>query len=148
MAFAPAHWPTVWRSQRFPPRGVLLLLLALIVAAAAVWGYVNGLFGQRQSTAPVYQTAPVARGNLVSSIAATGPISSPSSLPLTFKSSGKLLELLIKVGDRVAAGQVLARLDTTDLEAQVAQAQATLAQNQANYDKLAAGATAEAVGAA
>ncbi|TME23948.1 MAG: hypothetical protein E6I75_28950 [Chloroflexi bacterium] len=41
------------------------------------------------------------------------------------------------------AGQTLARLDSTDLQAAVDQAQATLNQQQANLAKVAAGATPE-----
>src|SRR5688572_27166485 len=142
MATLSRTWTTAGRVGRvgnLPVRPILAtLLLLIILAAAAFWAFTTGLLGQRQA-AVTYQSAPVSRGNVVSSIAATGPITSPVSLPLTFKSSGKLVELQVKIGDKVTVGQVLAQLDTADLEAQVAQAQATLAQNQANYDKLAQG---------
>ena len=65
MARATTTWPTIWQSHRLPPRGILLLLLALLVAAGAAWGYLNGLFGQRQASGPAYQTAAVTRGNRV-----------------------------------------------------------------------------------
>src|SRR5262245_6621011 len=104
MAFASRTWTTVGRVGNLPIRPIfILMLLVLALAAAAAWAFATGLLGQRQ--APVtYQSASVVRGNIVSSIAATGPITSPVSLPLTFKSSGKLLELLVKIGDKVAVG--------------------------------------------
>ena len=76
------------------------------------------------------------RGDVRSTISATGPIIKPGEFALTFKSSGKLVDLRVQVGDRVTAGQVLALLDSSDLEANLAQSQAQLMQAQANYDKL------------
>ena len=108
MASLSRTWTTAGRVGRvgnLPVRPILaMLLLLVILAAAAFWAFTNGLLGQRQA-AVTYQSAPVSRGNVVSSIAATGPITSPVSLPLTFKSSGKLVELLVKIGDKVAVGQ-------------------------------------------
>jgi multidrug efflux pump subunit AcrA (membrane-fusion protein) len=70
---------------------------------------------------------------LAGAVSATGPVTNPTSVPLTFKSGGKLAEVNVAVGDRVVAGQVLARIDTTDLRLSLEQARATLAQAQANY---------------
>ena len=47
-----------------------------------------------------------------------------SETALAFRSSGVLADVAAKVGDRVEAGQVLARLDDTDARAQIAQAEA------------------------
>jgi len=49
----------------------------------------------------------------------------------------------VSVGDVVKAGQVLIRLDDSSLSAQAAQARASLAAAQANYDALVAGPTTE-----
>lgn len=48
-------------------------------------------------------------------------------------------ELLVRKGDRVAAGQVLARLESRDLEAQRNEARATVADAEATLEKLASG---------
>jgi multidrug efflux pump subunit AcrA (membrane-fusion protein) len=69
-------------------------------------------------------------------------------VPLTFESSGKLAELDVAIGRTVSAGEVLAKEDTTDLQAAVDQAQTTLDQQDANLAKITAGATPEAVPAA
>jgi HlyD family secretion protein len=83
----------------------------------------------------------VTTGTLQVTVAATGPVTNASSVPLTFKSTGKLAEVDVTVGQQVKAGDVLAKLDTTDLQTALEQAQATLAQDQAAYNKTAAGAT-------
>lgn len=54
--------------------------------------------------------------------------------------SGQVLERLVDVGDRVAAGDPLVRIDSTILEAQRAQALAGLEAAKAQYDLLVAGA--------
>ncbi len=62
---------------------------------------------------------------------------------LSFRVSGMVEAVFVKLGDRVRRGQVLARLDPTDLELQVeeaeaskAQAQAALRQAEADYDRV------------
>jgi RND family efflux transporter MFP subunit len=60
---------------------------------------------------------------------------------LAFQSSGQITQLDVQVGDRVKAGQVLARLDTTDLELAVAQAQVDLASAKTRLEQTREGAT-------
>ena len=120
MAQAALTRPRLWALGRIPPiRPVWLILFGLLLLAVVSWAIWNAFFATRPSR-PTFQTAPVTRGALQVSVSATGPISNPTSIPLTFKSSGRLVELNVAVGDRVQAGQALARLDTNDLQAQVA----------------------------
>jgi RND family efflux transporter MFP subunit len=49
------------------------------------------------------------------------------SNPLSFRVPGKVIERRVRLGDKVTAGEVLARLDPTDQEHQVASAKAVLA---------------------
>jgi HlyD family secretion protein len=114
-------------------------LIAALVVLVAVAGVVVWLLLPRSSPTQHFLTAPVQRGDLADSVAATGPIIAPSAVPLNFKNSGKVAEIDVKVGDTVKPGQVLARLDPADLQFQLRQAQANLAAAQANYDKLVAG---------
>jgi len=55
------------------------------------------------------------------------------------KNSGKITEVLVKEGDQVQIGQVVARIDARESLAGQAQAQATLAAAKANYEALVAG---------
>jgi HlyD family secretion protein len=57
---------------------------------------------------------------------ATGSIAPEARLELSFKSAGRVAEILVEEGEKVEAGEVLARLDTTDLEHAVRQAEAAL----------------------
>ena len=63
------------------------------------------------------------------------------SVELTLPVSGvPIAEVLVREGDTVAVGAPLVRLDTRDLQLEVDQARAALAQTGAEYDKLLAGA--------
>ncbi|MBV8740430.1 MAG: efflux RND transporter periplasmic adaptor subunit [Sinobacteraceae bacterium] len=52
------------------------------------------------------------------------------SNPLAFRVGGKVIERHVRLGDRVTAGEVLARLDSIDQERQVASARAVLTASQ------------------
>ncbi len=136
----------------FPPRGrmgvprvlvgaIILVIVVGILGVTGVLAQVRDLIPGLRQAAPSFQTATVSRGNIEVSVIATGPIAAVNQLPLTFKSSGKLAELDVQPGQAVKKGQVLAKLDTTDLQAALDQAKANLEQAQANLQKVMAGAT-------
>src|SRR2546428_1451672 len=91
------------------------------------------------------RTATVTRAPLKQTIVAPGAMTSAGDVRLAFKVPGKLAQVSVTVGQRVAAGQALAKLDTTDLEIALAQAQASVQSAQARYDQVAAGASPEDV---
>lgn len=82
-------------------------------------------------------------GNLVVSITASGTLQPTRSVDVGSELSGTLLAVLVNDNDRVAKGQVLARLDTSKLEdaaaksrAALAQMKATVAEARANLSRL------------
>jgi len=143
MAHRTAVSPTA-QTGAWPKR--LLGAVALVVVVG-VLGFTGVLAQARQfipglsQSGPSYQTAPVQRGTIGLSVIATGPIAAVNTTPLTFKTSGKLAELKVGVGDRVSSGQVLAVLDPSDLQTALDQARANLDQAQANLTKVQAGVT-------
>jgi HlyD family secretion protein len=72
-------------------------------------------------------------------ISANGTVQPAQSVNVSPKSSGVLKQLLVKEGDRVETGQLLAQMDDSNLQGQFLQAQAQVATAQANLDKLEAG---------
>lgn len=70
------------------------------------------------------------------SVAASAEIVPVRSARLSFTSIGRVTEVNAQEGDEVHAGDVLARLDTSILEAQVKEAEANLAYAQINLDYL------------
>lgn len=64
------------------------------------------------------------------------------------KIPGKVIGVLVKEGDSIHVGQVIARLDARDINAQKEKAAAALAVAQANYEKALAGSRLQEIGAA
>ena len=64
------------------------------------------------------------------------------------KIPGRVVEVFVKEGDRVKAGQIIARLDPKDILAQKAQAEAAVSAAKAVYDQAWAGARQQEIGAA
>lgn len=82
------------------------------------------------------QTARVERRTLNSTIETTGTIEPQDEVLLAFGMSGSVSTILIQVGDEVRAGDILAQLDTTDLENQSARQEQSLIVQQTAYDQL------------
>lgn len=120
----------------------LLLLILLGVAYAAWGGRGDGI--ARRTPAPTPTSQPTAN-DVVTIEAAVKP---RASVALHFSNSDTVAEVLVKEGDHVAAGAVLARLDTQKLALQVNRARAALEQAEARYKKLKDGATPEELAAA
>jgi HlyD family secretion protein len=84
-------------------------------------------------------TTAVTEAPLTIRVEGSGTVVSIDSVNLSPKATGRLGALLVSPGDRVAAGQVLAQMDTGSLQSELDQAQAQLAQSQADYAKVVAG---------
>jgi len=93
--------------------------------------------GNRSTT--VMLTQPVHRQTVTVTIAANGTIAAERSINLGPKTAGIVKALLVKEGDRVSQGQVIAFMDDADLQGQLMQRQGQLAQQQANLARLMAG---------
>ena len=66
----------------------------------------------------------------------TGEIVADQQVAVTAETAGQVVEVMVDVGDRVAAGDLLVRIDSTTLEAQRGQALAGLLAAQAQLDLL------------
>lgn len=104
--------------SRKKSRFVVFLSLGLVLAMIAIGG---GYAWQRRAKAePPAQGLEVRRGNLVETASASGKIEPEVQVEVKSRSSGQVIELLVKEGDRVEAGQLLVRLDPVDAERQLA----------------------------
>ncbi|BAY82639.1 RND family efflux transporter MFP subunit [Calothrix parasitica NIES-267] len=84
-------------------------------------------------------TVPVERETLPIIILANGTIEAKQSTNVSPDTSGRLKSLLVKEGDYVKVGQILARMDDSTLQGQLIQAQGSLASAQASLQKAIAG---------
>ncbi len=101
----------------------VLGLLAVLVAGG---GYYWSTRGQTAADV-VYTTEAVQRGSLTVTVTATGTVQPTNQVDVSSELSGTLASVEVDYNDIVTAGQVLARLETTKLSAQVANSRAQMA---------------------
>ncbi|MFN2520629.1 MAG: biotin/lipoyl-binding protein [Candidatus Limnocylindria bacterium] len=118
------------------------LLILAVVAMLAAGAVVSGLFNPPAPAAEV-RTAPVTRSSVTQTVAVSGSVNAAGQARLNFKTAGRLAEVYVSVGSKVGVGQPLARLDVSDLQSTLAQAQANVVAAQAKYDQTIAGAAPE-----
>ena len=68
----------------------------------------------------------VKRSDVLQTVSVSGKTKSASSADLAFEKSGKVVSVLVSVGDTVKAGQPLVKLDSHELDASLLQVQANL----------------------
>ncbi|MEU2950942.1 efflux RND transporter periplasmic adaptor subunit [Streptomyces xanthochromogenes] len=78
----------------------------------------------------------VTRGTVLATVSGSGSLASPSDAGVNFTTGGKLTEVDVKPGDKVARGQVLGKVDATAARETLAQDQASLTAAQANLTKV------------
>jgi HlyD family secretion protein len=105
--------------SRWIGTGVVIIIVAMLAAVAF-----NAFSPPAQTD--VGGTSPVTSGALIATVSGSGTVAAAQSLDVPFQTSGTVTEVFVTEGDVVAAGQVLAVLDTRELELSVAQAQADL----------------------
>ena len=93
----------------------------VVLALAGVWM----VAGQRGT--PV-QTVPVARTGIVQSVVATGRLNAPARMDIGAEVTATVLEVRVREGDKVKAGEVLVRLSDAEARAALQQAKAALAE--------------------
>jgi HlyD family secretion protein len=100
-------------------------VLRLAIAALAVLGAFVALWAWRyhaaQAAESAWRTAPVERGDIRVAISATGTLSAISTVEVGSQISGQVTDVLVDYNAQVHKGQVLARIDPSTYEAQIAQ---------------------------
>ncbi len=110
------------------------LAAAALLAAIALgyWFYKSG----QDAQAPRYLTEEAKRGNLVVTVSATGTLQPTNQVDVGSELSGTIESVLVDDNDRVKKGQVLARLDVSKLQDQVAKSRAALAAAEAQVQQM------------
>ena len=105
------------------PAGILAgLAIAALAIGAAVYYLSRGVFATR--SVETVSASVVTEGQASSVLSASGYVEADTKADLSPKITSKVVGLYVEEGDRVARGKVLARLDATDLDAQLADARA------------------------
>ncbi|MFH1929764.1 MAG: efflux RND transporter periplasmic adaptor subunit [Chloroflexota bacterium] len=112
--------------------------IAILAAAALVATGVLVIRNRNASSAEaeaLSQVFAVQRGSLVASITPTGEVSARNREVLRFDVvEAELIELLVKAGQQIKAGDIIASIDTADLERDLDQAEANLLSAEDNLE--------------
>jgi HlyD family secretion protein len=128
-------------SQLRRPWLIGLVLVAAIAGVGAI-----AIAKRQQSGSDVSAlTVPVEATDVALKVRGTGTIQPIRTVNLSPKVAGRIKQLYVDQGDRVEAGQVLAKMDDTDLRAEVAQSRANLQLTQERLDTLRRPTRSEAV---
>ena len=114
------------------PRRRLILAVAALAVLVALGLVVRPWLSGRSVG---YATQPARRGDLAVTATATGTLRPIDQVDIGTELSGTIREVAVDFNDLVHEGQVLARLDTTRLEAQVLQSKAALESAQSSVEQ-------------
>ena len=75
---------------------------------------------------PVYDTAGVARRTIEVAVSSAGVVEPLATVEVKSKASGEVLDLMVEIGDHVAAGTLMVRIDPRTVRNRLAQSEAEL----------------------
>ena len=120
-------------------RAILLLLTVLIVAFAVIWGIssrrnANAQLAQEthELAVPTITVVHPKRGEPQQEIVLPGDMQPYTDAPIYARTNGYLKSWQVDIGAHVKAGQLLAQIDTPEIDQQLEQARADLATAEAN----------------
>lgn len=120
------------RSFRIIPIAAVPVVVVLVILAGCSS---NAQPVQQVSNTPV-RTAEVAHEIRSLPIRTGGKLSPKTQIQLSFKTGGLIEQIYVDEGDRVKAGQLLARLDMAEIDAQVQQAQSSFEKSKRDADRM------------
>jgi RND family efflux transporter MFP subunit len=137
------------RKQTPPPRHAsrrallgVFVVLAVVVVVAIGFGLRPRLAREKALAAaseavednlPVVHVAPVRQSPAKTELELPGDLQANVESPIFARADGYMRTRLVDIGDHVHTGQLLAELETPELDQQLSQAQASLAQAQASF---------------
>lgn len=113
---------------KFIKKPIVFIPLILIIAGAAYYFYAS------RGNAPVYETVIAKKGSVMEEVSVTGRVKPSEEVALSFERGGKVLGIYVDVGDKVYAGGILIRLDSTEIQTQLDQAEANLKVQEVKVD--------------
>ena len=128
---------------KHPSKWFIGLLSAGILVSASTYWAINRQATPKLDIASL--TVPVVSSDVTLRISASGKVVPIQSVNLSPKNSGILAQLLVEQGDKVEQGQIIARMDDSNLQAQLSKARANLAQVRAQLAEARAGTRPEEI---
>ncbi len=119
--------------QKILARKFLSFFILILVIGGGYWIY-HAAVGSKTTTR--YITAAADKGTLIVSVGSSGQVSSLNQFDVKPKVSGDVMAIPVVEGQTVKSGTVLVKLDTTDAEKTLRDAQANLASSKLSLAKL------------
>lgn len=123
-----------------PLRWIVLALAVMVLSAALAAGLLPRLSAKeelrkqvRELNVPAVAVITPKRGEAVHELVLPGNIEAYVDTPIYARTNGYLKRWLVDIGARVKAGQLLAEIETPEVDDQLQQARAELASAQANH---------------
>ncbi len=112
------------------------IITTVIVVAVAGLGYYGYHKLSPTSVAPRYVLAAVERGTLINSISGTGQISASDQVDIKPEVSGNVTATYVQPGQKVKAGDLIAKIDSTDAYKSVRDAKTALETAQLDLEEI------------
>ncbi|MFA5888860.1 MAG: efflux RND transporter periplasmic adaptor subunit [Candidatus Paceibacterota bacterium] len=132
---------TIHKLRRFFTKKKIIWTILIVLVLLGVWYFA---FGKKSSNQDI-QVDIVKTQDIKKTVLTTGQVVSLVDLALSFQGGGVVRQIYVKEGDVVSSGQTLAVLDQGTALASLKSAQGSLAQAEANYNKILAAATTQDV---
>lgn len=127
----------------------VIVILVLAVLGVGAFIIIRGIQqAQAASSLESAETITVTRGSLDLTAAATGSLAANRQSVLSMKTAGTVAQVLVAQGERVEAGQILVKLDTSDLELSIKQAELSVQSAEASLARASKGASEQDLAAA
>ncbi len=110
---------------------ILLIIIAVLALGTGGYFYLRG--DSKNDTK--YRTEKIGRGDVVVQVRATGTINPVQTVQVGSQVSGILSKIYVDFNDVVHAGQIVAQIDSTFLNASVKEAEANVERNQAQVNE-------------
>lgn len=109
-----------------------IVMPAVALVALGGWGVAQSRTSSNSAPAqPTEQVVTASTGTVAQTVSAQGSVEAARSEDLSFSSAGAVTAVNVKAGQTVTAGQVLAEIDSSELQADLSEAEAALAQAEA-----------------
>ncbi len=113
----------------------IAVLVAVGIVGAGITGGVMKYRAAQQVGPTTVRVEPVMRGNLIEIVSAPGQVEPKTQVQISARVAARIRELPFQEGAQVKAGDVLVRLDATELEAQLRATQARAAGQRAQLQE-------------
>lgn len=120
------RWLALWAS---------VAIVAVASSGMALFVYANSAGSSGSQSGGSGNVATVKRGTVTTIEAASGTVQAAQARGLSFATSGTVTEIAVQEGDRVSAGQVLARIDDADARDAVSTAESDVSTAETQLDE-------------